>query len=126
MSETSSPAGRCRLQKRRRAEPLLLEGRQSGASGLSRTGRPTIGRSEREGRSSSSRGQGMRAPTCAGSDEARAYFARSLQPTLVKGLAALCREKPCATKLASVAWLAEWLATNNPNAAACTPRPQSA
>jgi len=47
--------------------------------------------------------------------QARAYIAETLQPTLVKGLTALCKEKPSAGKMEAVTWLANWLLDNNPN-----------
>ena len=48
---------------------------------------------------------------------AREYIKDNLTPTLVKGLAALCKEKPSAGKLEAVQWLADWLLANNPNKA---------
>jgi hypothetical protein len=42
---------------------------------------------------------------------ARDYITRSITPTLLRGLAALCKAKP----EAPVSWLADWLAANNPN-----------
>jgi hypothetical protein len=47
--------------------------------------------------------------------EAREYIKTNLTPTLVKGLAALCKEKPSAGKVEAVQWLADWLLANNPN-----------
>jgi len=43
--------------------------------------------------------------------EAKDYLARSVNPTLQKGLAALCRQKPAEPIL----WLASWLLKNDPN-----------
>jgi len=37
------------------------------------------------------------------------------QPTLVKGLTALCKGKPSADKMEAITWLAHWLLDNNPN-----------
>jgi len=48
---------------------------------------------------------------------AREYIQANLSPTLVKGLAALCKEKPTAGKMEAISWLAEWLSANNPNKA---------
>mmetsp|Transcript_11196 Transcript_11196/g.27266 ORF Transcript_11196/g.27266 Transcript_11196/m.27266 type:complete len:381 (-) Transcript_11196:104-1246(-) len=48
---------------------------------------------------------------------ARDFIKTNLTPTLVKGLAALCKEKPSAGKLEAIAWLADWLLANNPNKA---------
>lgn len=48
---------------------------------------------------------------------AREYIKENLTPTLVKGLAALCKAKPSASKLEAVQWLADWLLANNPNKA---------
>eukprot|EP00740_Mantoniella_antarctica_P003091 CAMPEP_0181359350 /NCGR_PEP_ID=MMETSP1106-20121128/6031_1 /TAXON_ID=81844 /ORGANISM="Mantoniella antarctica, Strain SL-175" /LENGTH=375 /DNA_ID=CAMNT_0023472441 /DNA_START=250 /DNA_END=1377 /DNA_ORIENTATION=- len=48
---------------------------------------------------------------------ARDFIKTTLTPTLVKGLAALCKEKPSAGKLEAVQWLADWLLANNPNKA---------
>eukprot|EP00899_Mesostigma_viride_P008692 jgi/Mesvir1/17824/Mv12918-RA.1 len=43
------------------------------------------------------------------------YIEAMLQPALVKGLTALCKEKPSAKPLECIAWLANWLLVNNPN-----------
>lgn len=48
-------------------------------------------------------------------EAAKEYVARFLQPTLLKGLTALCKEKPSAEPLEAVTWIAEWLLDNNPN-----------
>lgn len=50
---------------------------------------------------------------------ARTYVMKNLQPTLVKGLTALCKAKPTADKLEAITWIARWLLDNNPN----KPRP---
>jgi nucleoside diphosphate kinase len=50
---------------------------------------------------------------------ARALVVKQLQPTLVKGLTALCKAKPTADKLEAITWIAHWLLDNNPN----KPRP---
>ncbi|ELU16784.1 hypothetical protein CAPTEDRAFT_177417 [Capitella teleta] len=42
---------------------------------------------------------------------ARDYLARSVNPTLLKGLTQLCKKKPDDP----VVWLADWLLENNPN-----------
>ena len=47
--------------------------------------------------------------------EAREFIKEHLTPTLVKGLAALCKERPSAHKLEATQWLADWLRANNPN-----------
>lgn len=46
---------------------------------------------------------------------AREYIQQNLSPTLIKGLAALCKEKPTAGKMEAISWLADWLSANNPN-----------
>jgi len=46
---------------------------------------------------------------------AREFIQSNLSPTLVKGLAALCKEKPTAGKMEAISWLADWLSANNPN-----------
>mmetsp|Transcript_25647 Transcript_25647/g.87840 ORF Transcript_25647/g.87840 Transcript_25647/m.87840 type:complete len:358 (-) Transcript_25647:91-1164(-) len=46
--------------------------------------------------------------------EARQFIEDKLQPTLVKGLTALCKEKPSAGKMEAITWLANWLQENNP------------
>lgn len=48
-------------------------------------------------------------------DAARKYIADRLQPTLIKGLTSLCKEKPSASKLEAITWLANWLSENNPD-----------
>lgn len=48
-------------------------------------------------------------------DAARAFVMKTLQPTLVKGLTALCKAKPTADKLEAITWIAHWLLDNNPN-----------
>ena len=45
---------------------------------------------------------------------AREYIQAELTPVLVKGFAALCKEKPSAQKLEAIQWLADWLRENNP------------
>jgi len=49
--------------------------------------------------------------------EAKATMERELQPTLLEGLTALCKEKPRADGLEAVDWLADWLLAHNPNKA---------
>lgn len=49
---------------------------------------------------------------------ARDYIKENLSGILVKGLAALCKEKPTAGKMEAISWLADWLSANNPNKAA--------
>ncbi|GHP10385.1 hypothetical protein PPROV_000911600 [Pycnococcus provasolii] len=55
-------------------------------------------------------------------EAAKEYVARFLQPTLLKGLTALCKEKPSADKLQAITWLAEWLLDNNPNKPRIVPK----
>ncbi|XP_065051511.1 nucleoside diphosphate kinase homolog 5-like [Rhopilema esculentum] len=43
--------------------------------------------------------------------EARDYLARAVNPTLQKGLAELCKQKPDQP----IIWLSDWLSENNPN-----------
>ena len=43
---------------------------------------------------------------------AKEYAAATINPTLNKGLIALCRAKPANPTV----WLAQWLIANNPNA----------
>ena len=47
-------------------------------------------------------------------ERAREYVKTHLTPTLIKGFAALCKEKPSARKLEAIQWLANWLKANNP------------
>ena len=49
--------------------------------------------------------------------DARKYIKENLTPTLIKGLAALCKTKPSAKPLEAVQWLAGWLRENNPTSA---------
>eukprot|EP00048_Salpingoeca_helianthica_P021883 m.15007 g.15007 ORF g.15007 m.15007 type:complete len:195 (+) comp6575_c0_seq1:151-735(+) len=44
-------------------------------------------------------------------DQARDYITRTVTPTLVKALSALCKTKPANPTV----WLADWLVANNPN-----------
>ena len=53
--------------------------------------------------------------------DAKEYIEQTLQPTLIKGLIALCKEKPSSKKLETITWLADWLAMNNPNKAKIVP-----
>jgi hypothetical protein len=46
--------------------------------------------------------------------DGRDFVVQKVQPTLVKGLTRLCKEKPAEP----VRWLAEWLVHNNPSQAA--------
>lgn len=46
---------------------------------------------------------------------AKTFIIDHLQPTLVKGLTALCKQKPSADKMEAITWLAHWLLDNNPN-----------
>ena len=46
---------------------------------------------------------------------AEAYVAEHLQPTLLRALTAMCKEKPSAQPLEAVQWLSDWLLDNNPN-----------
>ena len=48
---------------------------------------------------------------------AREYIQAELTPVLVKGFAALCKEKPSAQRLEAIQWLADWLRENNPRRA---------
>ena len=48
-------------------------------------------------------------------DEAQVYIKQFIEPTLVKGLTALCKNKPSADKYEAITWLARWLLDNNPN-----------
>jgi nucleoside-diphosphate kinase len=48
---------------------------------------------------------------------AREYIQAELTPVLVKGFAALCKEKPSAQRLEAIQWLADWLRENNPRKA---------
>jgi len=48
---------------------------------------------------------------------AREYIQAELTPVLVKGFAALCKEKPSAQRLEAIQWLADWLRENNPKRA---------
>ena len=45
------------------------------------------------------------------------YIMEQLQPSLLKGLTALAKEKPTAEKYEAITWLAQWLLRNNPNQA---------
>ena len=47
-------------------------------------------------------------------EQAKEFIATKLQPTLVKGLTALCKEKPTAGKMEAITWLSNWLMENNP------------
>ena len=49
--------------------------------------------------------------------DAKEYIRANLTPTLIKGFAALCKEKPSAQKLEAVSYLAQWLRDNNPKSA---------
>jgi hypothetical protein len=44
-------------------------------------------------------------------ESVRDYINKQVNPTLLKGLAALCKAKP----EKPVEWLADWLNANNPN-----------
>lgn len=46
-----------------------------------------------------------------GGPEAREYLGKNVNPTLTKGLTALCKAKPADP----ITWLADWLVANNPN-----------
>jgi hypothetical protein len=46
---------------------------------------------------------------------AQVYVKTKLQPTLVKALTALAREKPTSSKTGAIRFLAQWLLENNPN-----------
>jgi len=43
------------------------------------------------------------------------YIAEQLQPTLIKGLTVLAKEKPSASKYEALTFIASWLLENNPN-----------
>lgn len=43
------------------------------------------------------------------------YIASKLQPTLVKALTVLARQKPTSNKLDAITFLANWMLENNPN-----------
>jgi len=45
------------------------------------------------------------------SQEAKDYLAKAVNPTLLKGLTALCKTKPADPLI----WLSDWLVNNNPN-----------
>jgi nucleoside diphosphate kinase homolog 5 len=45
------------------------------------------------------------------------YILEQLQPTLLKGLTALAKDKPTAEKFEAITWLAQWVLKNNPNKA---------
>ncbi|KAK9817643.1 hypothetical protein WJX72_000069 [[Myrmecia] bisecta] len=49
------------------------------------------------------------------SEQAQRYLEDKLQPTLLKGLTALAKQKPSADKQEALAFLANWLLNNNPN-----------
>eukprot|EP00878_Enallax_costatus_P034256 GHUV01037971.1.p1 GENE.GHUV01037971.1~~GHUV01037971.1.p1 ORF type:complete len:178 (+),score=81.08 GHUV01037971.1:256-789(+) len=48
-------------------------------------------------------------------EAAQEYIATKLQPTLVKALTVLAREKPSSDKLDVITFLANWMLENNPN-----------
>lgn len=48
-------------------------------------------------------------------DTARAYVTEKLQPTLIKALTVLAKQKPAATQEQALTFLANWMLANNPN-----------
>mmetsp|Transcript_70097 Transcript_70097/g.222179 ORF Transcript_70097/g.222179 Transcript_70097/m.222179 type:complete len:409 (-) Transcript_70097:176-1402(-) len=48
-------------------------------------------------------------------EQAKEYIKGNLEPTLIRGLTALCKNKPSADKYEAISWLANWLLDNNPN-----------
>mmetsp|Transcript_25675 Transcript_25675/g.55782 ORF Transcript_25675/g.55782 Transcript_25675/m.55782 type:complete len:278 (-) Transcript_25675:33-866(-) len=51
------------------------------------------------------------------SNSSKEYLVEQLQPTLIRGLAALCKERPTEDPLEAVSWLSKWLENYNKNRA---------